>query len=128
MLQVNLNMKMPETCMTCPFRTNNYRYEEICLFTNSVVPAIKRRDNCPLKEVPADEIPYREETCDRKVHCNDYQHWHCIGCNGCKINNMTDEFVEYAKTNFGADVIIKPAKKTSDTFESLFGTIDEGES
>ena len=42
--------------------------------------------------------------------------------------NMADEFVEYAKTNFGADVIIKPAKKTSDTFEDLFGIIDEGES
>lgn len=42
--------------------------------------------------------------------------------------NMADEFVEYAKTNFGADVIIKPAKKTSDTFEDLFGNVDEGES
>lgn len=27
---------------------------------------------------------YREETCENKSHCYDYEHWHCIGCNGCK--------------------------------------------
>lgn len=29
---------------------------------------------------------YREETCERKAHCYDYQYWHCIGCNGCKAD------------------------------------------
>ena len=23
---------------------------------------------------------YREETCENKSHCYDYEHWHCIGC------------------------------------------------
>lgn len=110
--------------MECPF--SHYGNEDICLFTNLIVPATKRHSKCPLREVPTDEIPYREETCDRKAHCYDYEHWHCIGCNGCKINNnMTDEFVEYAKTKFGVDVIIKPAKETSDTFDDLFGNVDD---
>ena len=39
-------------------------------------------DNAPTIETGYDL--YREETCERKTHCYDYEYWHCIGCNGCK--------------------------------------------
>lgn len=29
---------------------------------------------------------YREETCERKAHCYNYEYWHCIGCHGCKAD------------------------------------------
>lgn len=34
---------------------------------------------------------YREETCDRKTHCTDYEYWHCSGCNGCKHREANNE-------------------------------------
>ena len=36
------------------------------------------------RETIKENFLYREETCDRKSHCIDYEYWHCIGCNGCK--------------------------------------------
>ena len=41
-------------------------------------------DNAPTIETSYDL--YREETCERKAHCTDYEYWHCIGCHGCKAD------------------------------------------
>lgn len=55
--------------------------EEWLLNYNDIKDVI---DNAPTIETSYDL--YREETCERKAHCNDYKYWHCIGCHGCKAN------------------------------------------
>lgn len=39
----------------------------------------------------SEDVLYREETCDRKTHCTDYEYYHCIGCNGCKHSEVNNE-------------------------------------
>lgn len=39
----------------------------------------------------SEDVLYREESCDRKTHCTDYEYWHCIGCNGCKRREASHE-------------------------------------
>ena len=63
-------------------------------FTDGVLDGISARlafnqilhdiDNAPTIETSYDL--YREETCERKAHCYDYEYWHCIGCHGCKAD------------------------------------------
>ena len=58
---------------------------KICPYNNCkiyrVMQILARQKAIPHEE-PAEM--YREETCENKSHCYDYEHWHCIGCNGCK--------------------------------------------
>lgn len=67
-------------------------------------------DICKALELAIEELknsitaePYREETCERKHHCNDYKHWHCLGCNGSKncyncdlYEDAMDNYCQYA--------------------------------
>ena len=55
-----------------------------CLKASGLELAKSLIDNAPTIETSYDL--YREETCERKAHCYDYEYWHCIGCHGCKAD------------------------------------------
>ena len=61
------------------------------------------KDVKPIKPLDIGYEPYREETCERKHHCNDYVYWHCLGCNGSKncyncdlYEDAMDNYCQYA--------------------------------
>ena len=58
-----------------------FEIKNCCMVNENVIAII---DNAPTIETSYDL--YREETCERKVHCYDYKFWHCIGCHGCKAD------------------------------------------
>ena len=66
--------------------TGQYFYDEFICNQCFVVVTDKSNfcPNCGAKMQKGGAEMYREETCENKSHCYDYEHWHCIGCNSCK--------------------------------------------
>lgn len=73
------------TEIRCPncleyFQTDCYSSEEL-----------KKCPCCGADMRGEENVLYREETCERKTHCTDYEYWHCIGCNGCKRKETNND-------------------------------------
>lgn len=73
---------------------------DICEALELAIKELKLKNSITAEQY---QILYREETCERKQHCNDYAYWNCIGCNGTKncyncdlYEDAMDDYCQYA--------------------------------